>query len=143
LVQDIIGVCTKKPLTIPTNYFARSDLLMPLAWTSIKLPSCILVLDRCSTGCYSSPKRWMSSCQHKKKWKQGGQKVCEKRDNPFTLFRLLEVSQLHDGCRIIYRDGTHCTLVDGAKLIVHMVSPDVQECPSQNNYVTSKGLIPY
>jgi hypothetical protein len=34
-------------------------------------------------------------------------------------------------------------LVDGAKLIVHMVSPDVQERPSQNNDVTSKGLIPY
>jgi hypothetical protein len=53
--------------------------------------------------------------------------------SPFTLFQLLEVSKLPDSCRIIYRrDGTHGTLVDGAKLIVHMVSPDVQEHPSQN-----------
>jgi hypothetical protein len=61
--------------------------------------------------------------------------------SPFLLYRLLEVSKLRKGHRIIYRDGTHGTLVDGSKLIVNMVSPDVRSRKSQDKKVTSKAPI--
>jgi hypothetical protein len=153
-VQDIIDVCTKTPLTIPADYVARSDyksaqefadaLGMDINQTCLvhlgsgeMLNRLLSIINKMNEQ--QSTEKKNSENNAAKKHVRSGIMV----SSPFTLFRLLEVSQLPDGCRIIYRDGTHGTLVDGAKLIVHMVSPDVQERPSQNNDVTSKGLIPY
>ena len=63
--------------------------------------------------------------------------------SPFLLFRLLEVSKLREFLRILYRDGMHGCLLDGSKLIVHMVSPDTRSRKSQDWKVTSKAPIAF
>jgi hypothetical protein len=153
-VQDIMDVCNKTPLTIPADYVARSDyqsaqefadaLGIDINRTCLvhlgsgeTLNRFLFMVDKMNEQLSEAMK--CNENNTAKKHVRSAIMIC----SPFTLFRLQEVSKLPDGCRIIYRDGTHGTLVDGSKLVVHMVSPDVQERPSQSHDVTSKGLVPY
>ena len=42
------------------------------------------------------------------------------------LFRLLQLAKLPEGMRVLYRDGTHGTLLCGSKLITHLISGDIR-----------------
>jgi hypothetical protein len=42
------------------------------------------------------------------------------------LFRLLQLAKLPEGMRVMYRDGTHGTLLCGSKLITHLISGDIR-----------------
>jgi hypothetical protein len=100
LVEDIIDVCITIPLTIPANYVARSDYK-----SSQALNRLLFIINK----------------MHEELTAENKNKVAKKHLRMviivcllFTLLWVLEVSKLPDGCRIIYRDGTHGTLVDDA-----------------------------
>jgi hypothetical protein len=132
-VQDIITICKAHEIKTPLLYIPRSDYTTPKELAdALHIPSAddmILshlgydknlkaLMKRLEEECMRSKNRFPTELE---KQKYGDDvlvafAVC----SPATLFRLMQLANLPEGLRVLYRDGTHGACKDGSKLIVHL-----------------------
>jgi hypothetical protein len=148
-VQDLVEVCEKHSLEIPVTYRPRSDYKNAVELAEAlgidDVDKMILIhlgskhmLEELLTHVEEENKSLSEKEMRELVKKAKAQvRVAIIACSPFLLFRLMQLANLPTGLRSIYRDGTHGTLLDGSKLVTHLVSGDVRLRKTQNK-VTSK-----
>jgi hypothetical protein len=159
-VQDIIAKCKEHAIHIPVSYVPRCDYASPdeLA-VALKVDSAdemflshlgyeenlTALMNRLDEEFMRKKKRLPSESE-KERYRMDvlvAFVVC----SPDTLFRIMQLANLPEGCRVLYRDGTHGVCADSSTLIVHLTADTkyrksqstVTSTPVVTHYILSKG----
>jgi hypothetical protein len=137
-IQDVIDICEMHSLVIPETYVPRDDFKSAEELREALGVESVDTMLLFHLGSGSTLEKLIEFVQEEEKY--SSEKVKRGIERQATsqvrvaiiacstslLFRLLQLSKLPEGMRVLYRDGTHGTLLCGSKLITHLISGDIR-----------------
>jgi hypothetical protein len=137
-IADVVEICEIHSLVIPETYVPRDDFKSAEELAAALNVESVDTMILFHLGSGSTLEKLVEFVQEEQK--NSSEKTrCEIERQATSqvrmaiiacstslLFRLLQLAKLPEGMRVLYRDGTHGTLLCGSKLITHLISGDIR-----------------